>query len=236
MAERVALTTRALSYSGLYIPPPKMRFCGGGELTISEYVDSANRDADHLIGECGVIEESTVLDIGCGSGRLAIGLLGRCSKLHRYWGIDVHATSIAWCLRWITEYHRNFRFCHVGLQNDRYNPRGTQICSDVQLPFKDGLFDVIALYSVFTHMVGEHVKRYLSEMHRMLKSEGRAMFTVHIGTAGTGDQPGDRLHRVEHTDEFLREALAAARFRVTKTGACMGQEFVDQTVMVVAKK
>ena len=167
---------------------------------------------------------------------MAIGLLNGCPKLDKYWGVDIHTLSIQWCLRWITKFHPRFQFCCVGFQNDRYCPRGTQLCPDLQLPFRDGLFDVIFLYSVFTHMPGEHIEKYLSEIRRMLKPEGRAMFTVHIGpTEEADDQSGDKLHKVTHTGDFLRNALAAVGLRAAKTWSCTGQELAGQTAIVAER-
>lgn len=227
---------RAIQCKGQYIPLPDARFCGGGALTDSDYIDSANRDATRLVRECDITKESTVLDIGCGSGRLAIGLLNVCPGLHKYWGMDVHTSSIQWCLRWITRYHPNFQFCCVSLRNDRYNAGGTRVGSDIQLPFKDGLFDVVFLVSVFTHMVRRHLVKYIEEIHRLLKPGGKAMFTIYVGEASALDQSGGRLFRVVHTDRFLRGALAAAGFRVLKVQACAGEELAGQTAVLIERR
>ena len=66
---------------------------------------------------------AAVLDVGSGYGRLAIGLMGRGFD-GRYEGFDILPRHIAWCRRHLTRFAPAYRFHHLDIQNDRYNPTG----------------------------------------------------------------------------------------------------------------
>ncbi|MBI3448826.1 MAG: class I SAM-dependent methyltransferase [Acidobacteria bacterium] len=118
-----------------------------------------------------------MLDIGCGPGRLAIGLMRRGLELKAYRGLDVNLRSIRWCQRYITRVRPEFRFVKVDVLNSRYNPNGRALDSGISLPFPDGEFDIIYLYSVFSHMTEPEVRIYLGEMRRLLTPTGRIFLT-----------------------------------------------------------
>lgn len=58
-----------------------------------------------------------------------------------------------------------------------YNPVGIKDINKFRLPFPDNAFDVVVLFSVFTHMKPQEVKYYLEEIYRVLKREGRCLAT-----------------------------------------------------------
>ena len=118
----------------------------------------------------GLRPEHRVLDIGCGIGNLALGLV---DYLHgSYDGVDIHAEAIAWCQREITSRHPAFRFHRADLESRAYNPRGEGSASAYRFPFPDRAFDVIFLGSVFTHLLPDAVESYVREIARMLAPGG----------------------------------------------------------------
>jgi len=66
------------------------------------------------------------LDVGCGQGRLPIGILRVIGEIN-YMGIDVDKASIDWCRRHIERNHPSFKFKHVNFRNERYNNDGIEI-------------------------------------------------------------------------------------------------------------
>ena len=121
---------------------------------------------------------AAVLDVGSGYGRLAIGLMGRGFD-GRYEGFDILPRHIAWCRRHLTRFAPTYRFHHLDIQNDRYNPTGLLDPVTARFPGK-GPFDVVGLFSVFTHMDRPEIAHYLREVARLLGPGGVAVTTFFL--------------------------------------------------------
>lgn len=185
------------AYEGLRIPAPENRFCTDDLKADQVYLSSAIQYAEYLQKACALKSDSTVLDIGCGQGRLAFGLIKSLPELNAYYGLDTHRESIDWCKRHISSIHSNYRFSWVDVHNERYNPYGLPLNQSFQFPFKEESFDVIALYSVFTHMLSPDIVVYLKEMFRILKKGGSCFLTVFAEE--------DRPDETENPDDYLTE-------------------------------
>lgn len=144
-----------------------------------------------------------VLDVGCGYGRVAHALLRRDDFAGSYVGFDTLARQIAWCRANLTPASGNrYRFIHLDIQNERYNPGGTVEADDVRFPVPDDWATLVILTSVFTHLYPEAVRRYLREVSRALSPDGAAYVTAFMlddeFLAGEGPvKPEDSLpHRL----------------------------------------
>ena len=129
---------------------------------------------------CGLEPHESVLDIGCGIGRMAVPLTQYLGPRGRYEGFDVVPEGIAWCRERIGPRYPNFRFQRVDLRNGHYNPKGAQLPSAFRFPYDDSSFDFVFLTSVFTHMLPADVAQYLREMRRVMRSGGRALATFFL--------------------------------------------------------
>jgi len=49
----------------------------------------------------------------------------------------------------------------IDVENTRYNPEGEKFSEKFKLPFDDHSFDIIYLYSVFSHMTDQDIIIYL---------------------------------------------------------------------------
>lgn len=217
-----------VEWNGLRLPPRDQRFCTEEWKDDAFFVQSAKDEVRRLSEIAGLTEASQILDIGSGQGRLAIGLRAAMPNI-RYVGIDIDRRSVAWCQRNIASFGGNFRFIHVDLANARYNPNGTPFVPPVQLPVADRAFDVIFLYSVFTHMLTPDVERYLSEIARLLRPGGKALFTVYAEEDCDEDESENpsgyleelgaslgALHRVRFRRRYLDEMIERAGLRVVR--------------------
>jgi SAM-dependent methyltransferase len=176
------------------IPPGSTTNCGSpGEVLppreLQDWVGGGGPDAFRAIGSeflgylvdlCGLQPGDAVLDVGCGSGRMALPLAGYLNREGRYAGFDVSREAIAWCTENLSGSHPNFDFTVADLQNGAYNRQGKYKPSDFRFPYPNGSFDVVLLASVFTHMLPQDVRHYLSEVVRVLKPGGRSLSTFFL--------------------------------------------------------
>jgi len=205
------------------LPASHLRF-GGQEFKDDDFfLSSGRREAERLIEKCGVTSEGRILDVGCGVGRLPIGVLSYMEKLPQYWGIDVDSNSISWCMRYIARDQSRFHFERINVHNRRYNPSGESFDNSFHFPYADCAFNVIYLYSVFSHMMPGDIKAYLTEFRRLLEPAGRIFFTAFVEEdvpQVMENPPGYRmnwsgaLHCVRYQKEFFESLVADAGFEV----------------------
>lgn len=111
-----------------------------------------------LLFQQGLKKNSSILDFGCGSGRLANAL--KNFKKINYVGIDV--------VQELLDYAKDI--C-------RRDDWGFLKSTGFTLPLQDDSVDMIACFSVFTHLLHEETYAYLAEMRRVLKPEGKIVFS-----------------------------------------------------------
>jgi len=141
---------------------------------------SAREFMRYFLEYCNLKPNYKVLDVGCGFGKMALYLSTFLSYNGRYNGFDVSNDAISWCKQEISENFHNFEFNLVNLYNEQYNPDGNLKSSEIVFPYKDESFDLVFLLSVFTHMFPLDVKRYLSEIWRVMKKDGKCLITFFI--------------------------------------------------------
>jgi SAM-dependent methyltransferase len=129
----------------------------------------------------GLREDSRVLDIGCGIGRMAVPLTQYLDpQASRYDGIDPVEGGIGWCQRTITPAYPNFAFQRLDVAHELYNPSGKISGTALALPFPDYHFDFVIMTSVVTHLPPAEVLVYLSEVRRVLSHRGRLFMTAFV--------------------------------------------------------
>ena len=213
---------------GQRLPPPWLRFMGEDD---ARFLETGDMLADELERGAGLGPESSVLDLGCGYGRLAHALLRR-GFAGRYLGIDVLPAQIDWCRGNLAGEGIEFR--RVDVRNQRYNPGGERAPADLDLGGER--FDVAAVFSVFTHMWPDDVAAYLRLLAAALRPAGRAVATFFLlddewrrrEEAGTNRFPlpyertefcrysseEEPLHRVGYEIDWVRSAAREAGLAV----------------------
>ncbi len=135
---------------------------------------------DEIVRLGGVQPDHSVLDVGCGIGRVAIQFTTFLRANARYAGFDVVPKGPTWCNQKIAKRFPNFSFDHVDVYNRHYNRRGTVAPNEFRFPYDDGSFDFAFATSVFTHMLPGAVAHYLSELSRVLKCGGRCFISYFL--------------------------------------------------------
>lgn len=166
-------------YQGSVLPAPDLRFNGPDQRDNAFYLQSAEQEADRVIRKLGYTPDSLLVDIGCGQGRLAIGLARRLPAA-RYLGLDVSERSILWCREHLESRYPSYRFRHLNLVNARYNPAGDPLPADFRLPVADGAAAVAYLWGVVTNMEPEFLGVYAQEIGRILQPGGRLFLTANV--------------------------------------------------------
>lgn len=159
------------------LPPLHLRRYVG---PLSSFESSGAEFMGYLRSLAGLRPSDRVLDIGCGCGQMALHLKNYLNKDGSYVGVDIHRPSINWCRQNIARRHKNFKFEHIDVRNLAYNPNAAQRAEAYMFPFEDHSFDLILLKSVFTHMRPSEVSNYLSEVARLLNSDGRCLATFFL--------------------------------------------------------
>ena len=217
------LRPEKVEYNGLILPAPHIR-TGGAEFKDNAYfMRSARHEIQRLIDHFDFTGQDTLLDIGCGFGRLPIGLLDIFGTAC-YTGIDINPIAIEWCHKYIGNVHSDFQFIQLDIQNDRYNPNGQPLTEKFRFDFSNSQFKLAYLYSVFSHMIIEDIQIYLKELNRVLDTDGHLFFTafaeenvpdMEINPSDYGTLPWSAaLHCVRFNLSFLESILNSAGFHI----------------------
>lgn len=114
----------------------------------------------------------SVVDLGCGCGRIARQLIQQVPRPDHYLGIDLHRGMIRWCTDNLAPAADGFRFVHHDVFEAGFNPTGRPIDELLPIPADDGSATLVVAWSVFTHLVQEQIPHYLAEVSRILAPNG----------------------------------------------------------------
>jgi len=162
------------------IPPRRLR-----QIICGDFERGGNQDLELFKTLVGLRPEESVLEIGCGPGRMAVALARFLDGKGSYEGMDIDETFIRWCQEHITPRFPSFHFTHAHVFNKTYNPGGRVAACDYTFPYADNSFDFVFLMSVFTHMLPEDMKHYLLEIARVLRASGRCLITFFLLNPGS---------------------------------------------------
>jgi SAM-dependent methyltransferase len=113
----------------------------------------------------------SVLDFGCGCGRVARQLIQQRPSPERYVGLDIHPGAIAWASENLTPAAPGFSFVHLDIHDPLVNPDGDKQ-SLLPFPMPDRSVTLVDALSIFTHIVERDLPYYLGEVARVLSIDG----------------------------------------------------------------
>jgi SAM-dependent methyltransferase len=158
------------------VPPKAATFTGG----VRDYAESGEFFVGALRDVAGLTPSSRILDIGSGLGRLALPMVSYLDASGSYDGLEIVPSAVEWCRKNVIGPYANIHFAHADVYNKEYNPKGRYRAAEYRLPYDDGSFNLVVLFSVFTHMMPADVDRYVGEIARVLEPGGRSFITFFL--------------------------------------------------------
>lgn len=204
------------------VPPRRLDFVGD-----SDFRATGDEFMRYFVDLVGLERKERVLDVGCGIGRLARPLAAYLQPPGAYEGFDIVPDGIAWCRARYARAYPHFRFQVAEVTNGLYRPNGGVPAREYTFPYPDESFDFAFATSVFTHLLPDEADRYLAEMARVTRPEGRILATFFLLAADSPPPRSGRFsfaHRhghyavdsaevpeaaVAYAEEWVRERLAA---------------------------
>jgi len=133
---------------------------------------------------CGKVECGSLLDVGCGEGKIIWNLIGTCEFLV---GVDISALRIWWNIQETRpvghEQFDNVYFLFSHAEN---------------LVFEDNSFDYVTCTATLEHVSEPRIA--ITEIMRVLKSDGKAFFGIPIEPA-----PNQPLNSPDHYHFYTDE-------------------------------
>lgn len=173
--------------------------------------------------------EVSLLDMGCGT-KFTQAILEYDLPLKQYTGIDVYKEMVEFLNSSVDD--ARFSFHHMNIHNEMYNPAGEYLTDTTELAVPPESFDVVSLFSVFTHLAPHDYVNMLKVLRRYIKPSGKLIFSLFVNersTTGLGlmdgmyselEAQGGDLSSLDdppdfydaHKDESLRWAVYSREF------------------------
>ncbi len=182
-----------------------------------------------LLERAGLLGGMTLVDVGCGSGRLASRL--RDWPGH-YVGTDVVPALLSYAA---SRARHDFRFV---------------LHTEISIPMPAGSADMVCFFSVLTHLSHTEGFRYLRDAVRVLKPGGRIVMSfLELGALDhwptfAGTVSAEESGSLPHMNTFIERPMLAAFARelglriveyVARTGGTAGSDAGGQTVVVLER-
>jgi ubiquinone/menaquinone biosynthesis C-methylase UbiE len=128
------------------------------QLAVGGDYDAIGSAQASLIAEFGLRDGMSLIDLGCGSGRLAKHVAKRFSGI-RYLGIDIIQDLLDYAAE---QSPRDYRFV---------------LSRSLTIPVESSSADFLCAFSLFTHLLHEETFCYLEEAKRVLVPGGTLLFS-----------------------------------------------------------
>ncbi len=152
---------------------------GGGdpELVAAEVVVAIEKYAK-LSGS------ESILDVGCGCGRIAAALTQYLDRKSHYTGIDIVPALIEFARNFITPRYPQFEFLLLNESNATYDSwrrkDGERGIAKLTEAAAAQSIDLAISVSLFTHLDYASALEMLNSIHHLLKNDGRVFATVFV--------------------------------------------------------
>jgi SAM-dependent methyltransferase len=157
-----------------------------------------------------------VLDVGCGT-KIVKTIIDDGLPVGRYVGVDVASEVIEWLDANVVD--PRFEFHHFAARNDLYNPTGPSLSEVDRLPVGNDTFDLICLFSVFTHLAPDDYVEMLRLTRQHIRPDGLLLFSVFIDEPdGAGSPYRDKINEALASGDPEAQAKFAEVFAQREQG------------------
>jgi SAM-dependent methyltransferase len=155
------------------------RFNRGKHKRHDAAVDGAAFLIRHVCDTLGLadLSDREVLDVGCGT-RFTQAILEQGLAIKRYVGVDVYCEMIDFLRENVSD--ARFEYHHIDVHNARYNPDAPPMTEATELGIGDRTFDIIWLFSVFTHLDPDDYTTMLRVLRRYIRPDGHLVYTLFV--------------------------------------------------------
>ena len=224
----IDVVERSLRRRNGLAPPRRLRGVGAGD-----FRSVGDALLKQMVDVGGLRRDARVVDIGCGSGRVVIPLMGYLRE-GSYEGFDIAPEMIDWCRENITARVPRFGFSLIDVSNTHYNPDGALAADAVRFPYPDGEFDFALATSLFTHLLPAGFVNYAQETARVLAPGGTLFGTFcliddeSLPRVRRGEARIDLRHRMRDPANGI--AYRAVDSRSPETAVGLDAPFVMQSL------
>jgi SAM-dependent methyltransferase len=140
---------------------------------------------DHMCEHLGLrdLRDTEMLDMGCGVKFTRL-FIDDDVPIKHYVGIDVYGDMIQYLAQSVGD--PRFEYFHIDVRNELYNPTGRPFTEERRLPLGSRRFDLICLFSVFTHLAPADYRTMLKVLRRHVRPDGRLFFTLYVNELTAG--------------------------------------------------
>jgi SAM-dependent methyltransferase len=156
-----------------------------------------------------------ILDVGCGV-RFAQTIVNRNIAVKSYTGVEVFAPIVDFLNENLAAHDPRFRFHHWNVRNLMYNPGGVELSTFATLPTPES-FDLIWLFSVFTHLNPDDALAMLRLLRKPLRPHGKLFFSAFIDDDLTGFEDRDKenpLLLATYGRTYMESLIESAGWRI----------------------
>ena len=214
-----------------------------------DYWDSGKRLVDHLIRHADLRPDSHILDIGCGTGRLAHALRSYLDG-GQYHGIDIRADYVQACRKSFA-FSKGYSFRHLDYYHPEWNTSGKKV--PTELPYDPGSLDLVVVLGVLYHQDFTGAAEILHRSGHLIKHYGTLVCTAkllnhHSMAHLSPDQYSSRSDKswhasrerplldVAHPEEGFRRAMLQSRLQIREPVRRGGWATGGQPDLVTAVK
>jgi len=161
--------------------------------------------------DVGDLSGTSILDIGCGV-KFTQAFYGRKVPVKRYHGVDVDPGLIEFLSSNVKDDRLSYK--HIDIYNARYHKTGQPLSVETDIGVRDETFDLVSLFSVFTHLAPPDYRTMLELARRYILPTGTFIFTTFIDETipdfFKDSDPEKPLLMALYKESAVREFAAAA--------------------------
>ncbi len=179
--------------------------------------------------------DMSVLDFGCGCGRVALPILGSLSAEGCYTGVDIIPRLVQFCQTEIASHYANSSFYLSADNNELYRKFiAADPCNAPKLDRLEQLggrqFDLILSFSVFTHLELKESGDYLKRLATLLQPGGEILVSCFLSNDSSRDYMQRQLSDIVFSREEFNKHDACY---VTEDGGLAAVAFRESSLLAL---